>query len=109
MWDTQILVQITELSLLLILLLHERVEENFTLQILLRAHGLECTNVVHREERLQGKAVKSSVSALVQQSQAQGMPRALLGSMCCKGIYLGQLKAGRKGMKVRKQSVNLAT
>lgn len=66
------------------------------LQILLRAHRLECPNIVHREEKLQGKAVKSSVTALVWQSQAQGVPRALLGSMCCKGILLGAIKGRKK-------------
>lgn len=98
----QLLFQATEAcfyfkqSLLLIPLLHERVKENFTLQILLRAHRLEWTNIVQREEKLQGKAVRSSVSALVEQTQAQGMPRALLGSMCCKGILFGAIKARKK-------------
>lgn len=107
--NTQLLVQITELNLLLIFLLCERVKENFMLQILLRAHRLECTNIVQREEKLQGKSVKSSVSALVEQSQAQGVPRALLGSMCCKGILSGAIKARKKRDEVQEQPANLAT
>lgn len=59
---------------------------------------------------LQGKAVKSSVTALLVAEPWTGNAKGIAGPPCAtRGFYLVQLKPGRKVMKVRKWTLNPGT
>lgn len=76
------------------------------------SHGLQSAVYKYSPQKktLQGKAVKSSVTPLLVAEPLTGNAKGIAEPPCAtRGFYLVQLKPGRKVMKARKWTLNLAT